>query len=307
MADNVIVSAGTGTTIAADEVTDATLGSCKVQYVKLMDGTLDGTNKAAVSAAGLKVDLSGTAANATAIKVDGSSATQPVSGTVSAGLNAGTNIVGKFGIDQTTPGTTNGISLVNVGGTAIAFGNGIANAGCQRVTIASDNTAFTVNATSTGNVASGSSDSGNPVKTGGVARQTNPTAVTDGQRVNDFSDDVGRKIVVLNQCRDLVGSQTTTITSSTTETAIVTAGGAGIFNDLTSLTITNSSATALIVTLKDSTGGTTQGIYALAANGGIALTFPTPKKQATANNNWTLTCGASVASIYVVAEFVKNV
>jgi len=57
MADNVAITAGTGTTVAADEVTDGTLGSCKVQFVKLMDGTLDGTTKAAVSSAGLKVDL----------------------------------------------------------------------------------------------------------------------------------------------------------------------------------------------------------------------------------------------------------
>jgi hypothetical protein len=28
------------------------------------------------------------------------------------GLNAGSNIVGKFGIDQTTPGTTNGVALL---------------------------------------------------------------------------------------------------------------------------------------------------------------------------------------------------
>lgn len=51
MADNVAVTAGSGTTIAADEVTDGTLGSVKVQYVKFMDGTLDGTAKAKVVAA----------------------------------------------------------------------------------------------------------------------------------------------------------------------------------------------------------------------------------------------------------------
>lgn len=45
MADNVNVTAGSGTTIAADEVTDGTLGTVKVQYVKLMDGTLDSTTK----------------------------------------------------------------------------------------------------------------------------------------------------------------------------------------------------------------------------------------------------------------------
>jgi hypothetical protein len=57
MADNVNVTAGTGTSIAADEVTDASLGTAKVQYVKLMDGTLDGTTKAAVGTNGLKVEL----------------------------------------------------------------------------------------------------------------------------------------------------------------------------------------------------------------------------------------------------------
>lgn len=74
MADNVAITAGTGTTIAADEVTDGTLGSVKVQYVKLMDGTLDGTTKATVNATGLKVDASGAAVpvtdNAGSLTVD---------------------------------------------------------------------------------------------------------------------------------------------------------------------------------------------------------------------------------------------
>lgn len=68
MADNFLITQGSGTTIAADEVVDGTLGTVKVQYVKIMDGTLDGTSKASVSATGLKVD--------------GSGVTQPVSGTV---------------------------------------------------------------------------------------------------------------------------------------------------------------------------------------------------------------------------------
>ncbi len=67
MADNVAITAGSGTTVAADEVVDATLGTVKVQFFKLMDGALDGTTKATVGANGLKVD--------------GSGATQPVSGT----------------------------------------------------------------------------------------------------------------------------------------------------------------------------------------------------------------------------------
>jgi hypothetical protein len=66
MADNVTLP-GTGATIGCDQVTDGTLGSVQVQFVKIMDGTLDGTNKAAVGSNGLLVD--------------GSGVTQPVSGT----------------------------------------------------------------------------------------------------------------------------------------------------------------------------------------------------------------------------------
>lgn len=43
------------------------------------------------TASSLKVDLSGTAANSTAIKVDGSGVTQPVSGTVTASISSSTN------------------------------------------------------------------------------------------------------------------------------------------------------------------------------------------------------------------------
>lgn len=55
MADNVAVTAGTGTIVAADEVADGTLGMVKVQYVKIMDGTIDGTSKASVGTGGLAV------------------------------------------------------------------------------------------------------------------------------------------------------------------------------------------------------------------------------------------------------------
>lgn len=57
MADNVAITAGAGTTVAADEVVDGTLGTVKVQFVKIMDGTLDGTTKALVGANGLAVSV----------------------------------------------------------------------------------------------------------------------------------------------------------------------------------------------------------------------------------------------------------
>jgi len=61
MADNISITQGTGTVVAADQLPDGSY----VQYVKLVDGTADGTTKAVVNANGLKVD--------------GSAVTQPIS------------------------------------------------------------------------------------------------------------------------------------------------------------------------------------------------------------------------------------
>ena len=54
MADTVTLP-GTGAVVATDEVTDGTLGTVQVQYVKIMDGTLNGTSKATVGTTGLAV------------------------------------------------------------------------------------------------------------------------------------------------------------------------------------------------------------------------------------------------------------
>jgi hypothetical protein len=158
----------------------------------------------------------------------------------------------------------------------------------------------------TGEVAHDAADAGSPQKIGGMARQTNPTAVADADRVNAIFDDLGRQVVILNQVRDLEVHQQTTITSTTTETTIMSAV-ASTFLDLTSLDITNATATACTVTIKDSTSGTTQAIYALAANGGVAKTFMVPLKQTTVNNNWTATLSSGAVTVYFNVQAVKNI
>jgi hypothetical protein len=67
------------------------------------------------------------------------------------GLAAGSAKVGVVTTDQTTHGTTDLVASdqVKVNGVAIATGNGVSGTGVQRVNIASDNTAFPVNATVT--------------------------------------------------------------------------------------------------------------------------------------------------------------
>lgn len=60
MADNIVVTPGAGKTVLGDELTDATLGTGMAQFVKVMDGTLDSSNKLVVTSTGAaKVDGSG--------------------------------------------------------------------------------------------------------------------------------------------------------------------------------------------------------------------------------------------------------
>ena len=73
MADNIAVTAGSGTTIAADDI-----GGVLHQRVKISQGA-DGSATDVSSAAPLQVSLANHAANATAVKTDSSATTQPVS------------------------------------------------------------------------------------------------------------------------------------------------------------------------------------------------------------------------------------
>lgn len=111
-----------------------------------------------------------------------------------------------------------------------------------------------------------------------------------------------------NAPRALKTPQATTITSSTSETTILTAV-ASTFLDVYGITVSNSSATACKVTIKDATAGTTRYIWNIPAGDlrGFTLPMDGAHPQAATNNNWTLTCGTSVASIDVSVLAVKRV
>jgi hypothetical protein len=157
-----------------------------------------------------------------------------------------------------------------------------------------------------GDTASGASDAGNPVKIGGVGKTANPSAVTDGQRINALFDKLGKQIVV-SAVRDLKGVQETTITSSTSETTIVTAV-ASTFLDVYSIILANSGASATKVTIKDSTAGTTCMVFYMPSGEtrGFVVDPSGAVPQATVNNNWTATCSNSTASLDVTVLYVKN-
>lgn len=155
-----------------------------------------------------------------------------------------------------------------------------------------------------GDVAHDAADSGYPVKIGGQARTTNPTAVADADRVNAIFDDLGRQVVALGQVRDLIVQQATTI-SNTAETTILTAAAA-TFHDLVSLDITNASDVDTVVSIRDDTAGTVIANYALAACGGLVKTWSRPFKQTAVNKAWTAQLSVA-ATVYFVVQAEKNI
>lgn len=120
--------------------------------------------------------------------------------------------------------------------------------------------------------------------------------------------------MITNTTRDALGSQQTTIASSTTETTIVTAagtsgGGAAVSADLYGLIITNTSSTYTKVTIKDATAGTTRFVFSVPPQETRGFTVPAVAAvtQSAGNNNWTATCGTSVANIEITALFVRSI
>ena len=121
-------------------------------------------------------------------------------------IPSGTNLIGKFGIDQTTVGTTNAVSLAQIGATTVVTG-GVAG------TLAVG-----------GTNAAQASDGGNPVKIGGIAINAEQTLATNGQRQNGVVDLTGRFITFPFANKENLVSGTAT-TTGTSDTLVVASGG----------------------------------------------------------------------------------
>jgi hypothetical protein len=254
-----------------------------------------------------------------------SATTQRVVLATDVALPAGTNNIGDVDVLSVVPGTTatalgkaedaghttgdTGVMALAVRSDAGATGSPtvMADTSLDYIPLATDS-ANRLYTNAAGSIAHDSPDSTSfPVKVGGQARTTNPTAVADADRVNFIADDLGRQVVVQGQVRDLITHQTTTITNSSAETTILTAGAAGVFHDLVQLVITNQTATAVNVTIKDATAGTTRMIIALPASGGAVIPFTRPVPQAAAAGNWTATLSVNTVTVNIFVMAEKNV
>lgn len=214
MSDSSInITAGSGTAI--DTRTEGTNSNHR-QVIVIGDPATNAGVAPVDATKGLAVDLTATGANTTAIKVDGSAVTQPVSGTVTATIAAGATTIAKaedaasasadtgvpaMAIQKATPGNLAGAdgdyemlqmsagrlwTSATIDAALPAGTNGIgkltANAGVTigAVELAAAQTLATVTTVSTltgGGVAHDSADSGNPVKIGAKV-ETSPKGIT---------------------------------------------------------------------------------------------------------------------------------
>jgi hypothetical protein len=132
------------------------------------------------------------------------------------------------GFDQTTPGTTNGVAIAQIGATTVATGNGVVSAGVQRVAIASDSTGI-VALPAAGTSIVGTKAAGTAAATsalgGGVYNTTVPAA-TDGQQVADQIDSTGSQYVNPEGRRATYSVENDTFTISATGVLIEIQGSA---------------------------------------------------------------------------------
>ena len=284
-------------------------------------------------------------------------ATQPVSGTVSISGTVGvtqstspwvvsltsTTITGTVACTQSGPWNIGSITtlpalpanqsvnVAQINGITPLMGNGVTGTGSQRVTIASDNTAFGVNANQAGtwNITNVSGTVSLPTGAATAASQTNvqttstqnqttpgsliltgaeynsaPTAIVSGNTSPLMMDTRGQ-LRVTNSLRASKGYQYSTITVATAQT-IVTAGGANNFRDVYSIVITNTSATSVTVLINDGTNNVMTLSAPAGDTRGFTVTADSAVPQAATNLAWTATVSSAVSSVLITVLYVTN-
>jgi hypothetical protein len=251
-------------------------------------------------AAGNERGANVTAGNA--LVVDGSATTQPVSGTVN---------IGTFPDNEP-------FNLAQAAGNTLLTGNGVTGTGSPRVTIASDNTAFAVNATlqaSTnttevvGDVAHSAGASGNPLPIAGIAQDTDDTAPPN--RV-DAENDATR----LASDRDgalfvrphgpQVWSYHENSSSILTDATVHSAPTSGLSIYVGTIAVSLGAATAFNLFFEEGASTVLGPYYLEAVNGrGLNIQFNPPKKITPAVA-LTVTTNAAVAHSIDITGFIAQ-
>jgi hypothetical protein len=156
----------------------------------------------------------------------------------------------------------------------------------------------TVNPTTAANWAIGATASTLPAnaRLGGCAGlSTQQTAVTTGQLAGCVADLDGKLTNVPYAPRAMMsrsGGQSSV--TGTTITLLAASGTASVYEYLTSMQCSNTSATTITVLLNDTAGS----VFIVPAGGGTNVTFPVPLRSNSANSALTATLSANAATIY---------
>lgn len=273
------------------------------------DAKSTATDTTAVSAMSVFKQISASVqAIATSVAGSLTVATHAVTQSGSWVLAAGSAIIGKVGIDQTTDGTTNKVAAdLRVAGAAVATDAGASGPTVPRVTIANDSpgiiatgsqaspSAGYLSSVVAGDIAHDAADSGNPAKIG--ARATTSlsalTLVADGDRTNVHAGLDGVLITRPHCNLEAIVTGNATNTDGTS-TSCIAASGVGIKTYLTSVILANTSSTAITVDVKD--GATTKVSLPLPAGSGCIFNPPVPI-PGTVNTAWNFDPSAAATTV----------
>lgn len=219
-------------------------------------------------------------------------------------------------LKATNKGKLHVAAEIRMGDTAADVGSGTGGSATQRVIVDSAQIGSLGQATLAASVPVAPASNWMPVGAavpgsapyqGAQALTALPTAATAGNLVGVSADKFGRIITQPITVRDLTGTQTTTISASTSETTIVTAA-ASVFNDLVMLIVSNTSAsTNTRIDFRDTTAGTV--LFSLQSNGGqppVGFCPSVAIPQTSVNTNWTAQCATSTTDVRIYAVFAKN-
>jgi hypothetical protein len=182
---------------------------------------------------------------------------------VNAALPAGTNLIGKAGIDQTTAGTTNGVAIVGVNAATALAGAGATGTGSQRTTVAQDTTTIAGSAP-------------------GTAQAPSANVVT----------------VALPTSNAVSGTNSATANTSTSLITAVTSNRIYV----TGYSCSNTSATTIYVSFQDGSAGTTLWTQIIPAGGGANIDGPNPLFKTTSGNAVYTAASTGETTVYCSAS-----
>jgi len=305
-------------TVGSHAVTNAGTFAVQVDSSTLPTGAATAAKQPALGTAGTAssdvLTVQGVA-SMTALKVDGSGVTQPISGSVTADLGANNDVTvtgtvdlgttdnavldtiasntgdhavtnaGTFAVQAAQSGSwslaaNQSVNVAQINGVTTTMGNGASGTGVQRVTIASDSTGQIKLAAGTAAVGKLTANSG--VDIGDVTINN-----ASGSPVYSHEDQSG---VTSERVSDTGGSSTAFSNFGAT---------ASTYNYIRAITVYNSSATAGYVDFRDGTAGTILWTMPLPAGGGATLALDAPIFKTSANTALAYDVSGAISTVYI--------